>query len=31
MSVSKDGKNYLLHIGGDGKIRKRETAKDEKK
>jgi uncharacterized membrane protein YkoI len=30
-SVSKDGKNYLLHIGDDGKILKRETAKDEKK
>ena len=30
-SVSKDGKNDQLHVADDGKILKRETAKDEKK
>lgn len=29
-SVSKDGKNYMLHVGDDGKVLKREAAKDEK-
>jgi hypothetical protein len=29
-SVSKDGKNYMLHVGDDGKVLKRESAKDEK-
>ena len=30
-SVSKDGKNYLLHVANDGKVLKREAATDEKK
>jgi len=28
--VSKNGKNYSLHVSDDGKILKREDAKDEK-
>ena len=29
-TVSKDGKNYLLHLSDNGKILKREAMKDEK-
>ena len=29
-TVSKNGKNYLLHVADNGKILKREEAKDEK-
>ena len=29
-TVSRDGKNYSLHVGNDGKILKRESLKDEK-
>ena len=29
-TVSKNGKNYSLHVSDDGKILKREDAKDEK-
>ena len=31
VSVSKEGKNYMLHVGDDGKVLKREDGKDEKK
>lgn len=31
VSVSKEGKNYMMHVGDDGKVLKREDAKDEKK